>query len=172
MRLRLAGSRSRFVKAMYIRNFLFGGEDSLVSTVGLLSGLAAAGSERPAIVLTGIVLIFVEALSMAVGSFLSENSAEEYLARSAVSARDAIRAGLIMFFSYSILGMIPLVPYLLLDVQTAFPASIAFSIGALFLLGMTGGTGFRVHPVRNALRMSLLGGLAIIVGITVGHLVT
>ena len=61
----------------YFRNFIFGVEDSLVSTVGLLSGIAIADVPGHTIFLTGVVLIFVEAFSMAAGTFLSEYSAEE-----------------------------------------------------------------------------------------------
>ena len=55
--------------ALYLRNFIFGVEDSLVSTVGLLSGVAVANVDQATIFLTGMVLIFVEAFSMGVGSF-------------------------------------------------------------------------------------------------------
>src|SRR5690349_23132766 len=121
-------------KAMYVRSFVFGGEDSLVSTVGLLSGVAAAGIGKADIILTGIVLIFVEALSMAVGTFLSENSAEEYLVKSELPMRSAVTAGTIMFGSYFLLGFIPLTPYILWPVTTAFSASIAASLIALAFL--------------------------------------
>ena len=53
----------KWVKALYIRNFVFGVEDSLASTVGLLSGIATAGVNASTIVVTGAVLIFVEAFS-------------------------------------------------------------------------------------------------------------
>src|SRR3989344_3129963 len=59
---------------LYVRNFIFGAEDSLVSTVGLLSGVAIGGVAKVDILLPGMVLIFVEAFSMAVGSFLAEFS--------------------------------------------------------------------------------------------------
>ena len=72
-------TQPRSVSASYIRNFVFGVEDSLVSTVGLLSGVAIAGVEQKYIFITGLILIFVEAFSMAVGSFLSEESAEKYI---------------------------------------------------------------------------------------------
>ncbi|MBI4089973.1 MAG: VIT1/CCC1 transporter family protein [Candidatus Kerfeldbacteria bacterium] len=172
MRVHRVRQRSRLVRAMYIRNVLFGGEDSLVSTVGLLSGIAAAGSAQSAVILTGVVLIFVEALSMAVGSFLSENSAEEYLAKAEVPARDAVIGGVLMFFSYFLLGLIPLGPYLIFDVSTAFWFSIALSTAALFGLGLVSGTEFRVHPFKTALRMAVLGGSAIAIGVAVGQLVT
>ena len=63
-------------RILYMRNLIFGAEDSLVSTVGLLSGIAIGGVPKSAIILTGIVLIFVEAFSMGVGSYLSEYSVE------------------------------------------------------------------------------------------------
>ena len=62
---------------LFVRNFIFGAEDSLVSTVGLLAGVASAGIPRKDIIISGVVLIFVEAFSMGVGSFLSERTTEE-----------------------------------------------------------------------------------------------
>ena len=96
------------MQATYFRNFVFGVEDSLVSTVGLLSGIAIAGVAQKTIFLTGIVLIFVEGFSMAAGSFLSEASAEEYSARQNVSPRHSALAGVVMFVSYFVAGFIPL----------------------------------------------------------------
>ncbi len=152
----------------YFRNFIFGVEDSLVSTVGLLSGIAVVDTPARTIVLTGIVLIFVEAFSMAAGSFLSEQSAEGLATRrEATSPRSAV-AGVIMFFSYFIAGFVPLAPYLAVAPATALPYSIAFSLAALFLLGATGAkiSGIRVAP--NAIRMLAIGGVAIGVGVLVG----
>lgn len=63
--------------ALYVRTFVFGVEDSLVSTVGLLSGLAIAGAARGTIILSGVTLIFVEAFSMGIGSLLSEHQKED-----------------------------------------------------------------------------------------------
>lgn len=154
-----------------MRNFVFGGEDSLVSTVGLLSGIAAAGVHRREVILTGVVLIFVEALSMAVGSFLSENSAEEYLAKKTVPIHDAVEGAVIMFISYFVLGFIPLFPYMIFDVQVAFWLSIVLSVMSLFVLGLASGREFKVSIWRSAVKMSILGGAAIVIGILVGNLV-
>lgn len=156
---------------MYVRSFVFGGEDSLVSTVGLLSGVAAAGITKADIVLTGTILIFVEALSMAVGSFLSENSAEEYLKKSELPLRSAITTGAIMFGSYFLLGFIPLLPYLLWPVSAAFSASIIASLLALTLLGWISGREFKVSAWRSGMKMLILGGLAIGIGIIVGQFI-
>lgn len=153
----------------YVRNFIFGVEDSLVSTVGLLSGIAIADVGRSTILLTGMVLIFVEAISMAAGSFLSESSAESYASKHESPLRLSIPASLIMFFSYFLAGFVPLSPYLLLPVQIAFPSSIIASLIALFLLGAISARISQTRLIRSGLRMLIIGGIAIAVGTIVGR---
>ncbi len=152
----------------YIRNFIFGVEDSLVSTVGLLSGIAAADVPGKTIFLTGMVLIVVEALSMGIGSLLSESSAEEYTARRGISMRRSVRGGTIMFVSYFFAGFVPLLPYLFLATAAALPVSIGASLVALFLLGSVSALKYHARAMRSGLRMLILGGIAIAAGVAVG----
>lgn len=156
----------------YLRNFIFGVEDSLVSTVGLLSGIAIAGVERETIFLTGVVLIFVEAFSMAAGSFLSEASAEEYATRKSAAPSRSLAAGAIMFASYLVAGFIPLFPYVVAPVESALALSVSLSVIALFILGATSGAISRTNILKSALRMAIVGGLAIAVGVSVGSFLT
>jgi vacuolar iron transporter family protein len=57
-----------------VREVVFGLEDSLVSTLGAVSGVAVGSGEADVVILTGVVLVFVEAVSMAAGSYLSSKS--------------------------------------------------------------------------------------------------
>ncbi|MEK7473172.1 MAG: VIT1/CCC1 transporter family protein [Patescibacteria group bacterium] len=157
------------IRALFTRNFIFGVEDSLVSTVGLLAGVVAADVPRQTILLTGGILIAVEALSMGVGSLLSESFAEEYVEHSTGTERRSVTGAAIMFASYALAGFIPLFPYVLLERNTAFFASIAASCLALFLLGFLGARYFGSRGYRTGLRMLLLGGIAIGVGVLVGR---
>lgn len=162
--------RSENTSVLYVRNFIFGVEDSLVSTVGLLSGVAAAGMNRKGILLTGAVLIFVEAFSMAIGSLISENSAEEYVEHGEVSLRKPIRGGVVMFISYFVSGFIPLGPYLVFQAENAFSASIILSLFSLLLLGVISARFFGIGRAwKSGFRMLILGGTAVIVGIVVGQ---
>lgn len=161
---------SKSITASYIRTFIFGVEDSLVSTVGLLSGIAIAGVSRPTIFLTGIVLIFVEAFSMAVGSYLSENTAEEYIRHTKEPLRVSLTVAAIMFFSYFISGFVPLLPYRAFNVQHAFWTSILLSLTFLFILGLIGARLARVPLMRRGFRMLTVGGVAIAVGILAGQI--
>ncbi|MEN9558138.1 MAG: hypothetical protein RL141_507 [Candidatus Parcubacteria bacterium] len=155
-------------QAAFVRNFIFGVEDSLVSTVGLVSGVAVAGVDRGTIILTGLVLIVVEALSMGVGSLLAESSTEEFVFRRGRSMRLPMIGGGIMFVSYFIAGFIPLAPYAFLDITHAFPLSIIVSLISLFLLGYVSAALFKGRRTRSALRMLILGGLAIGAGALIG----
>lgn len=142
----------------------------MVSTVGLLTGIATAQIPRGTIFITGAVLILVEALSMAAGSFLSESSAEDFLKRREVAHEKSLSGSLIMFFSYLVAGFIPLFPYLLLEVYLAAYLSIICSLLALIGLGVVSAKISGVRVLSHSVRMVVIGGLAIAAGIAVGNL--
>jgi VIT1/CCC1 family predicted Fe2+/Mn2+ transporter len=153
-----------------LRNFIFGVEDSLVSTVGLLSGVAAASVSRSAIITTGIVLIVVEGFSMGIGSFLTEETTCEMNGQKQ-QTKIALRGALIMLVSYCLAGMVPLIPYAILPGELAVTISIFASLLGLLILGF--GTSLYYHrpkPYLQAVKMLLLGGSAAVIGILVGKL--
>jgi VIT1/CCC1 family predicted Fe2+/Mn2+ transporter len=155
----------------YLRNFIFGVEDSLVSTVGLLSGIAIAGVSKTTILITGIILIFVEAVSMAAGSFLSESSAEVYIKENKDTKR-SILSSLIMFSSYFLSGFIVIFPYIIFQISDAFKISILLSLISLFVLGIIGAKISKINILKNGFKMAIVGGLAILVGTLAGNLLT
>jgi len=139
-----------------LRNFIFGVEDSLVSTVGLLAGL---------------VLIVVEGLSMGVGSFLTEETTEE-MSGYAPQPLKAFKGAIVMLISYSLAGLIPLAPYAFIQDNTAVIVSVIVSLIGLFGLGI--GTSIFYHRPRpwvRGLKMVVLGGIAVLFGMLVGNLV-
>lgn len=156
--------------SLIVRNFTFGVEDSLVSTVGLLAGIAIASVDTKTIVLTGTVLIFVEAFSMGVGSLLSEQSVEEYQSNKEVALSKPIVAATVMFVSYVVAGFIPLAPYVFSTSRIAVWWSVGLTLLSLALLGALNAHIFRVRVWKDAIMTLLMGGLAIGVGIGVGQL--
>lgn len=64
-----------------LRDAVFGTQDGLISTMGALTGIAAGTQNREAVVIAGFVIVAVESLSMAAGSYLSSKSQREYLER-------------------------------------------------------------------------------------------
>lgn len=93
-----------------IRDIVFGLEDGLVSTVGVLTGIAAGTRDYFVIILSGFVFVVVTALSMGVGSFLSAQSETDLQKRRAQDMRDMIinkpkRAKEILVLIYKKLGL-------------------------------------------------------------------
>jgi len=64
-----------------IRELIFGLEDGIVSTGGAVVGIAAGTGDKKVVVLSGIVIVIVEALSMAAGTFLSSKSKRQLIER-------------------------------------------------------------------------------------------
>ena len=162
--------RSSPISASSVRNFTFGVEDSLASTVGLLSGVASAQVGGQMIVLTGLILIITEAMSMGMGSFLSDQSVRQLTRHKDVPSRQSVSGALIMFFSYLFSGLIPLAPYVFIPPKTALWLSIILSLAALFLLGVINATIAQVPKLRQGIRMLILGGLVAIGGVFFGNL--
>ena len=60
-----------------IREFVFGIQDGLISTVGLLAGMQAAGANRFIILMAGATSILSGAFSMSAGAYLSSKAEKE-----------------------------------------------------------------------------------------------
>jgi VIT1/CCC1 family predicted Fe2+/Mn2+ transporter len=146
----------------YFRNLIFGAEDSLVSTVGVLFGLAISGeySSRQ-IILAGLVLIVVEALSMGAGAFLSEKEVHE-LVHEKGHKDSPSTDGIIMFLAYFVSGFIILGHYMFFPVDTAKYYSVGISLVGLYMIGF-----FPTKRARSGLRMTIVAGMAILLGFIV-----
>jgi len=60
-----------------IREFVFGIQDGLISTVGLLAGMQAAGADRFTILMAGTASVLAGAFSMSAGAYLSSKAEKE-----------------------------------------------------------------------------------------------
>jgi VIT1/CCC1 family predicted Fe2+/Mn2+ transporter len=60
-----------------IREFIFGVQDGLISTVGLLAGIQGATESNAVVIITGLTAMFAGAISMAAGSYLSSSAEKE-----------------------------------------------------------------------------------------------
>jgi VIT1/CCC1 family predicted Fe2+/Mn2+ transporter len=60
-----------------IRELVFGIQDGLISTVGLLTGVQGATENNAVVIVTGLTAMFSGAISMATGTYLSSNAQKE-----------------------------------------------------------------------------------------------
>ena len=149
----------------YVRSVVFGLEDGLVSTTGAVAGVAAGTRDADVVLLAGVVILAVEALSMAAGQFLSERTVHQV----EPWHRDSLAVGaVLMFVAYIAAGLVPLMPILLMRSMTSVVIGAALAFPALFLLGWAKGRVVGVAPRRSGIEVLLVGGVAAAIGIVIG----
>lgn len=152
----------------YLRSTVFGFQDALVSTTGVIVGVAAGTQNRDIVLLAGVITIMVEALSMGVGQYMSEKTVQQ-MDKSKKYTDNLVIGALIMYGSYFLGGLIPLIPILLFPLPGASILSIAFSLLGLLILGVSKAKLVKESPVRSAVEILILGGAATAVGLLAGH---
>ncbi len=151
----------------YVRSSVFGFEDALVSTTGVVVGVSTGTLNKEFIVLAAVVTIAVEAVSMAAGQFLSERTLHQMQKG---KHKDSLGVGsFIMFLSYFFGGLIPVSPLFLFSLPFALVLTLIFAFTGLFILGFVKGKMVGVAPTRSALEMLFIGGFAAIIGIIAGY---
>jgi vacuolar iron transporter family protein len=191
----LRDRRASIERKVRAREFVFGIQDGLISTVGLLTGVSVATQNRWTVLVTGIAAALTGGLSMATGSYLSARTErdlfekefldqerlakeEPYLAQEAlletltnegldreaaykvvqsISTQRGLllrtvqekvlglgtadisqpwKAGTVMFLSFLLGAIVPLIPYLTSLERLALPVSWAASVTVLVSVGV------------------------------------
>ena len=155
-------------KEEFARNLIFGIQDSFGSTLGFLSGVAVSGVDRKILLFTGVVLILVEAISMGVGSLISQHTVDEVEAKKSLPLFRSLSGSITMFISYAISGFIPLAPYILFYGPYSLPISVLVTLITLVIVGYISGKMLKINPWHHAKEMLLVGIIAVTVGIAIG----
>lgn len=161
-----------------IREIIFGLEDGLVSTLGVVTGIAEGTKDRFVIILSGVIVIAVESLSMAAGTYLATKSEEEALfvgkarrlIRALIPTRQPspVRNAAIMGISYTLGGAVPVLPYLVFPVRAAIGISIGATVVALFLVGAGKARLTQTSLTRSAFEMAAVSLAAAALGFAIG----
>jgi VIT1/CCC1 family predicted Fe2+/Mn2+ transporter len=144
---------------------MFGVEDGLVSTTGALAGIAAGTHDAQVVLMAGLVIIMVEALSMAAGQFLSERAVHQL---DPTHEDNLVVGGAVMYAGYALGGMVPLSPVLAMRTINAVWVGTCLALVGLFVLGWVKGHLIHVAPVRSGFEILVIGGVATLVGLVIG----
>ena len=77
------------VQSGWLRASVFGAMDGLVSNIGLITGIAAAGASSGIVVITGVSGLIAGAISMALGEFTSVRTQNEQVDAEVLTEREA-----------------------------------------------------------------------------------
>ncbi len=156
--------RPSHLPADYLRSGFFGMEDSLVSTTGLVAGIAAGSHNTQIVLLAGLVAVAVEALSMGAGQYLSQKAVDEMDG----NTTSPLGTGLVMMVAYVMAGVIPIIPMALIAYPYGLFTGIACALAALFGAGYVKGKLVHRPAGRSGLEVLVIGGIATILGLSVG----
>lgn len=156
----------RKIPKEYLQSAMFGFNDALVSTTGVIVGVAAGTGSKEVVILAGAVTILVEALSMGSGQYLSARSAHQL--EKTESFRGPLIGGIIMFVSYFLAGLVPLLAIILFPISYAAYVAIGASLTCLLVLGYLKGKVVGASPIRSALEVFIIGGVGTAIGLIVG----
>jgi VIT1/CCC1 family predicted Fe2+/Mn2+ transporter len=152
----------------YLRSVMFGLQDGLVSTTGVVVGISAGVSDKAIIILAAFVAVSVEASSMAAGVYSSEKAVHQMDKRHR-HKDDLLVDTLLMFISYFLAGLVPILPFIFLPLEIARFVSVIGALLALFMVGYFKGRLVKYKALRSAVEMFVIGGIATAIGLIVGN---
>lgn len=152
----------------YLRSALFGLQDALVSTTGVVVGISTGVEDKSIIILASLVAVAVEASSMAAGQYVSEKAVHQLDKKH--RHRDKLFFGAtIMFLSYLLAGFVPIAPIIIFNPPEAKIVSIIFASISLFAIGYIKGKIVGEKPLRSAIELFIIGFIAAAIGLIVGQ---
>ncbi|MEK7550990.1 MAG: VIT1/CCC1 transporter family protein [Patescibacteria group bacterium] len=157
-----------FLHEDYLRSLMFGLQDGIVSTTGVVVGISTGISNKEIIVLAALVAVMVEASSMAAGQYSSEKAVHQ-MDKTGKHTDNLYIGALIMFVAYMIGGAFSIIPTLIFDQPLARTLAIVSAFIGLFVIGYIKGQLVEHKPLRSALELFFIGAVATIVGVAVGY---
>jgi VIT1/CCC1 family predicted Fe2+/Mn2+ transporter len=160
----------------YLPEFVYGAIDGSVTTFAVVAGAIGGGLSSAAILILGFANLFADGFSMAISNYLSAKSILELKNRHIISTeKSPINSAIATFFSFLIVGIIPLISFLLSAIfgvfnERKFLYSFILTGVALFIVGMIKGDIVKKHPLRSAFETLLIGGIAAVIAYFVGYL--
>ena len=164
----------REVKGSYLKSFVFGGLDGIITTFAVVAGVAGASLSYGIVLILGFANLFADGISMAVSDYLGSKAEEEYENKRGRKTRRALKNSLITFFSFLIFGFIPLFAYVFdrFIQWNNFYIAIFLTGIALILLGCIKYKITGKHWAMSAFETLIIGGLAAGIAYFVGHLIS
>ncbi len=153
----------------YLRSLMFGLQDGIVSTTGVVVGISIGVSDKAIIVLAALVAVMVEASSMAAGQYSSEKAVHQ-MDKTGSHTDNLYIGALIMFIAYLIGGSFSVVPIIIFDQPVARIIAIGSAFTGLFIIGYIKGYLVEHKPLRSAIELFIIGSIATTVGVVIGYL--
>ena len=121
----------------YIRDFVYGANDGIITTFAVVSGVAGGGLSSLAVVIVGAANLAADGVSMGVGNLLAIRADERAREAANLPELEAFpwKHGLATTLAFVVAGVVPLLPYLVPGLESRAGWSTVLTFTTLFLLG-------------------------------------
>lgn len=148
-----------------IYEFIFGSMDGLVTPLGVVSGVAGGTHSTHAVLVAGFAEACAGAVSMAAGEFTADQAEEESVTHKTAYP---LRQAFVMGLSYILGAIAPLLPYIILNISAALPASVILTLLALSCVGFIRAKAIGTNILKSMLIVVCFGSLSALVGYLAG----
>jgi len=157
--------------AHYLRDFVYGALDGVVTTLAIVSGAAGAALEPVIGLILGVANLVADGISMGASNYLGLKSELEQTGASVARERP-LRHGLATAAAFAAAGAIPLLAYVLprpADVSV-FQVAVVLAAAALLLTGVVRARVSGKHSWLSVIEVMAIGGVACAAAYGVGAL--
>ena len=121
----------------YIRDVVYGASDGIITTFAVVTGVAGGGLPNLAVLVVGVANLAADGLSMGVGNLLAIRADERAREAADLPELEASpwKHGLATAIAFVSAGAVPLLPYVVTDLEAEVVWSTVLTLAALFVLG-------------------------------------
>ena len=160
----------------YLPEFVYGGIDGSVTTFAVVSGVIGAALSSPVVLILGFANLFADGFSMAISNYLSTKSRNDMIKG---IKRNEIRTAFATFFSFLLVGFIPLLSFVLaaitknpMLIENQFLYSGILTGIAFIVVGWFKGEITGKNKIRSSLETLVIGGVASLLAFLAGRLIS
>ena len=150
----------------YLPSIVYGGSDGTVTTFAVMAGAVGAGLDTRVIIILGLANLFSDGFSMASADYLSEDS------RQGETKKIALRNAHITFFSFIVIGFVPIIPILFFVNYHAFMYSCIFTLATFASIGYLRAKVLHRDPLRLITQSVAIGTICALISYFVGSYIS
>ena len=157
----------------YLGDLIYGANDGIVTTFAVVSGVTGAALESRVILILGFANLLAAGFSMGASNFLAIRSDEDARAASGRPPNEpfALRHGGWTFAAFVVAGVVPLLSYVFMPGDRAFPLAVTLTLACLFAVGAARSLVTTRNWFKAGAEMLIVGATAAAVAYAIGALI-
>lgn len=161
----------------YLSEFVYGSIDGTITTIAIIAGSLGLGLPIEFLIIIALASLFADGFSMGISSYLSTKTKNEINKKNKEKddQENALKSGIITFFSFIIIGLIPILPYIFDFIKNkklsknTHVIAISFSISTLFLIGSIRNHILNKNMIKGGLNTLFIGFIGGFIAFFIGY---